>query len=109
MAEEEAGILSEIFSNPLNLILVGIITFLLYKIFKKSTEEPAPVAVRPSLPKLKKRDFTVEELLPYDGNGPEGRILVAVNGKVFDVTAGKQYYGPGKIKCPPRSVFYDGQ
>merc|ERR1712137_338043 len=31
----------------------------------------------------------------YNGTGPEGRVLVAVNGKIFDVTKGKRFYGPG--------------
>jgi predicted heme/steroid binding protein len=30
----------------------------------------------------------MEQLKQYNGTGPEGRVLVAVNGKVFDVTKG---------------------
>merc|ERR1712071_357070 len=37
----------------------------------------------------------MEQLKEYNGTGPEGRVLVAVNGKVFDVTKGKRFYGPG--------------
>lgn len=38
------GIIDEIIGSPLNLILVGIITFLIYKIFKKrQPTEAAPV------------------------------------------------------------------
>lgn len=51
--------------------------------------------LEPDLPKLR-RDFTVEELQPFDGNGEDGRVLVAVNGTVYDVTKGKRFYGPGK-------------
>lgn len=47
------------------------------------------------LPKLKK-DFTVQELKAFDGNQEDGRVLVAVNGNVYDVTKGKRFYGPGK-------------
>lgn len=37
------GIIDEIIGSPINLILVGIITFLIYKIFKKRTPtESAP-------------------------------------------------------------------
>ncbi|GIY82258.1 membrane-associated progesterone receptor component 2 [Caerostris extrusa] len=49
----------------------------------------------PQLPPLKKRDMTIEELKKFDGQNEEGRICVAVNGKVFDVTKGKRFYGPG--------------
>jgi len=46
---------------------------------------------------MKKRDFTISDLRKYDGiNNPEGRVLVAVLGKVYDVTKGKRFYGPGK-------------
>ncbi|XP_032869315.1 membrane-associated progesterone receptor component 2 [Amblyraja radiata] len=47
----------------------------------------------PALPKMKKRDFSLEQLREYDGlHNP--RLLLAVNGKVFDVTKGKKFYGP---------------
>jgi len=53
----------------------------------------------PVLPKMKKRDFTIQELREFDGTKGDGRILVAINGKVFDVTKGKHFYGPGKLVC----------
>ncbi|GAA6089350.1 membrane-associated progesterone receptor component 1 [Tachysurus ichikawai] len=97
MAEEESeqtspGVLEEIFTSPLNLSLLCLCLFLLYKIFRG--DKPAEVAeAEDPLPKLKKRDFTREELKQYDGvTNP--RILMAVNGKVFDVTRGKKFYGP---------------
>ncbi|CRL02334.1 CLUMA_CG015098, isoform A [Clunio marinus] len=88
------GIVQEIVSSPLNIALVAIITFLVYKIFI-SRQEPKPSPPRePELPKLR-RDFTASELKAYDGKQPDGRILVAVNGYVYDVTRGKRFYGPG--------------
>ncbi|CDQ64548.1 membrane-associated progesterone receptor component 1-like [Oncorhynchus nerka] len=86
------GILQEIFTSPLNLSLLGLCIFLLYKIFRG--DKPADMGeVEEPLPKLKKRDFTLTELQPYDGlQNP--RILMAVNFKVFDVTRGKKFYGP---------------
>ena len=47
------------------------------------------------MPRLKKRDMTLTDLRKYDGTGPEGRVLVAVLGKIYDVTKGKRFYGPG--------------
>lgn len=48
-----------------------------------------------ALPKMGRRDFTLEQLREYDGvQNP--RILMAVNMKVFDVTSGKKFYGRGK-------------
>ncbi|GAA50405.1 membrane-associated progesterone receptor component 2 [Clonorchis sinensis] len=53
---------------------------------------------RTRTPKLPMRDFTLEELQQFDGNGPDGRILLAVNGNVFDVTEnGQNFYGKGRI------------
>lgn len=47
------------------------------------------------LPKMRRRDFTLQQLGEYDGvQNP--RILMAVNTKVFDVTSGKKFYGRGK-------------
>lgn len=101
MAEAEAseltsgGIFQEIFTSPLNLTLLSLCLFLLYKIFR-GDKPPDLGEVEKPLPKLKKRDFTIADLKPYDGL-QDPRILMAVNGKVFDVTRGKKFYGPGNI------------
>ncbi|XP_054267754.1 membrane-associated progesterone receptor component 1-like [Macrosteles quadrilineatus] len=97
---ERGGLLSSVFyeiiSSPLNIGLVFVIAFLVYKIFKvrQGNDDNVTPAEKP-LPKMKKRDFTIEELRKYDGTGEDGRVLVAVNGKVFDATRGKRFYGPG--------------
>lgn len=89
------SIINEIIYNPLNFALVGVITLLIYKIIKGRIEVPhSHVAPEEPLPKLR-RDFTVQELRKYDGTQPDGRVLVGVNGSVYDVTRGKRFYGPG--------------
>lgn len=90
-----ASLVDEIIYSPVNLLLTTIIVVLIYKIWKSKysrviVEEAPP----PPLPKLRK-DMTVAELKQYDGTQPDGRVLVAVNGFVFDVTKGKRHYGPG--------------
>jgi len=99
-AEESGGIISEIInevvSSPINIALVLAIVFLIYKIVLGRREVDTPVVPQPPpIPKMKKKDMTLEELLKYDGTGPHGRVCVAINGKVFDVTRGKRFYGPG--------------
>ncbi|KAH8393086.1 hypothetical protein KR215_008498 [Drosophila sulfurigaster] len=94
-----AAAFREIFYSPMNLALLSIIVFLVYKIVRDRTEGPgardlSQQQAEPELPKLR-RDFTIKELRPYDGNQPDGRVLVAVNGNVYDVTKGKRFYGPG--------------
>ncbi|KAM4697012.1 membrane-associated progesterone receptor component 1 isoform 1-T2 [Rhinophrynus dorsalis] len=90
---EEAGILQEIFTSPLNICLLCLCLYLLYKILRgdkqQSTDEPR----EEQLPKMKRRDFTLAELQEFDGT-KNPRILMAINGKVFDVTRGKKFYGP---------------
>lgn len=88
------SVINEIIYSPLNLILVGVITILVYKIFRSQKQPAAGPPPEPELPRLR-RDFTVAELLQYDGKQADGRVLVAVNGSVYDVTKGKRFYGPG--------------
>ena len=40
-------------------------------------------------------EMTPQELLQYNGTDPSKPIYLAVKGRVFDVTAGKSFYGPG--------------
>ncbi|KAJ8679661.1 hypothetical protein QAD02_015448 [Eretmocerus hayati] len=89
-----ADFISEVIHSPVNLALVALIALLVYKIFRSKTQPDEPVQQYKELPKIR-RDFTVEELRPYDGTGPDGRILLAVNGNVYDVTKGARFYGPG--------------
>ena len=53
--------------------------------------------IEPPPPPVKKQDMTLQQLSVYDGltEECEGRICLAVNGKIFDVTKGKRFYGPG--------------
>lgn len=98
---EGGGLLHEIFTSPLNLLLLGLCIFLLYKIVRgdqpgsgdNDDDEPPP------LPRLKRRDFTPAELRRFDGV-QDPRILMAINGKVFDVTKGRKFYGPGTEAGP---------
>jgi len=65
--------------------------------FTISDSSSSSVPVDPPLPPMKRRDFTLEELKQFDGTGPDGRVLIGVLGKVYDVTKGKRFYGPGNF------------
>ncbi|TRY72979.1 hypothetical protein TCAL_15698, partial [Tigriopus californicus] len=118
MANSDSGWMSwftaELTGSPVNCILLVAIVYLLYKIFKSDEGLPGK-CIMASVLNLKyrfisqsadfhpieppssheKRDFTLKELKELgDGTSGEGRILVAVNGKVYDVTKGKRFYGP---------------
>ncbi|XP_061862400.1 membrane-associated progesterone receptor component 1 [Colius striatus] len=93
-AAEGGGLLLEIVGSPLNLSLLGLCLFLLYQIVRgERPAAPADEADPQPLPKMKRRDFTLAQLRPYNGV-QEPRILMAVNGKVFDVTRARKFYGP---------------
>uniref|UniRef100_A0A914V8D5 Cytochrome b5 heme-binding domain-containing protein n=1 Tax=Plectus sambesii TaxID=2011161 RepID=A0A914V8D5_9BILA len=79
-------------------IVTVVFCYFIYRVvlaprFKKRNEPPPP---EPELPPMKKQDMTVKQLLEYDGldGKNDGRILIACDGKIFDVTRGKRNYGP---------------
>ncbi|KAF8057743.1 ALG10 [Scenedesmus sp. PABB004] len=43
------------------------------------------------------RDVTPEELAAHDGSDPGRPMLISIRGVVFDVSSGKQFYGPDGI------------
>lgn len=89
--------ITELMSSPLNIALLLLCAFLLYKIISGQKKHEPASKKEPDLPKMKQQDMTLEQLREYDGKGPEGRILLAANGKIFDVTRGKRFYGPGNF------------
>ncbi|KAJ9536981.1 hypothetical protein OSB04_029714 [Centaurea solstitialis] len=40
-------------------------------------------------------ELTLDQLKQFDGTNPSNPIYVAVKGRIFDVTTGKSFYGPG--------------
>ncbi|GAV80073.1 Cyt-b5 domain-containing protein [Cephalotus follicularis] len=40
-------------------------------------------------------EFTARELIQYNGTDPSKPIYLSVKGRVFDVTTGNSFYGPG--------------
>ncbi|GLT29587.1 hypothetical protein SLA2020_237500 [Shorea laevis] len=40
-------------------------------------------------------EFAEQQLIQYNGTDPSQPIYVAIKGRVFDVTTGKSFYGPG--------------
>ncbi|XP_030544462.1 probable steroid-binding protein 3 [Rhodamnia argentea] len=40
-------------------------------------------------------EFKPSELIQFNGTDPSKPIYVAIKGRVFDVTTGKSFYGPG--------------
>ncbi|KAF3766757.1 hypothetical protein M406DRAFT_60917 [Cryphonectria parasitica EP155] len=78
------------FITPLNVLLLSLLGYTLYAFLK-----PTVTTVLPKEPPATVfRTFTPRTLLPY--NGENGNpIYFAVRGRVFDVTSGANFYGPG--------------
>jgi predicted heme/steroid binding protein len=59
------------------------------------------------------RDFTKQELAQHDGSKPDLPMLISIRGVVFDVSTGKQFYGPngecGKQLMAASSVVKQGE
>lgn len=82
------------------LLLTAVAVFFCYKIYQRKERQRQLEQHRrlhPQLPPMKKRDLTLEELRSFDGTGPDKRILLALNGKVFDVTRATHLYGKGLV------------
>ncbi|XP_044285616.1 membrane-associated progesterone receptor component 2 [Varanus komodoensis] len=82
----------------LSLTALLIAAFLAYQLYKRWGKRSGAGGATlqsqaDSLPRMKRRDFTLEQLREYDGERMP-HILLAVNGKVFDVTKGSKFYGP---------------
>lgn len=75
--------------TPLNVILLLLLGYTLW-----ATLKPSPPPLLPKEPPATVfRTFTPRTLLPFDGK--DGRpIYFAVRGRVFDVSTGRNFYGP---------------
>ncbi|KQK76636.1 membrane-associated progesterone receptor component 2 [Amazona aestiva] len=82
----------------LALVLLALVLLAAYRLYLRWGTRSGPGgAAREGqaavLPRMKRRDFSLEQLREFNG-ARNPRILLAVNGKVFDVTKGSKFYGP---------------
>ena len=77
-------------ATPINFVLLSFLAYLVYRMTRPSPASTAPQAP----PAVVFKTFTPPTLKNYNGtNGYP--IYFAVRGRVFDVTPGAQFYGPG--------------
>ena len=79
-------------ATPINLILLSLFLVIAYMRLRPSTPL-ASALPKPPTPTVFKI-FTPPTLLPYNGTDRQ-EVYLAVRGRVFDVTPGRNFYGPG--------------
>lgn len=94
------------FATPVNLTLTLVLLYLVYTFTprvspaqqsQKLPTTPTQYSWRPAQhpPSLLWLTLTLDELSAYNGI-VHPRILFALRGKLYDVTSGKSFYGPGQ-------------
>ncbi|GAA6040047.1 hypothetical protein JCM8097_004754 [Rhodosporidiobolus ruineniae] len=97
--------------SPLNLSLTLLLLSLLLSLVPSTPYAPSPSdlpssphaaynwrpAVHPARESQKWGRWTPQELRAFDGTGEggKGKVLIAVRRKVYDVSSGRNFYGPG--------------
>ena len=76
--------------TPINLILFTLFAFIVYLRLKPGPPQTLPRAPPPTV----FRTFTPPTLFPYNGLN-DMPVYLAVRGRIFDVTSGRNFYGPG--------------
>ncbi|KAG9089957.1 hypothetical protein FRC07_012220, partial [Ceratobasidium sp. 392] len=91
--------------HPVNVVLLGIITYQLSSLFRSSSSSKVQTSIPTSHnesynwkpakhpPCTVWKKYTPQTLEPFSGRDG-GQILLAIDGKVFDVTNGRNFYGP---------------
>ncbi|KAK4153484.1 cytochrome b5-like heme/steroid binding domain-containing protein [Chaetomidium leptoderma] len=77
--------------TPLNGLLLSLLLYTTYTFLLRPS--PAPQIPKEE-PAVVFRTFTPHTLLPYNGE-KDMPVYLAVRGRVFDVTRGRNFYGPG--------------
>jgi membrane-associated progesterone receptor component len=85
------GYVLPLVSSPTNIILFIILLYVAYvRLRPKTTTPPSVISDEP----LVFTYYNPVELSEYDGVKNK-RILMGIRGRVYDVTAGSNFYGPG--------------
>eukprot|EP00124_Ichthyophonus_hoferi_P004686 Ihof_evm1s548 gene=Ihof_evmTU1s548 len=79
--------------TPVNIVLTVIIIYLLKKVLTPPVDYSKTIILDAPQEKVEPKAFTLEELKKFNGV-EDPKIYLGVSGKVYDVTAKKNFYGP---------------
>lgn len=83
------------------ILLVSMCVFAYWYWRRRQAVTPAELHRPPSAPRLppmRKQDMSIEQLRNFNGSETAGgRILVACDGKIFDVSRARHLYGQGEF------------
>lgn len=86
-----AGMVLPFITSPTNIVLFTILCYLAYiRLRPRKLQQPSVISDEPILFTY----YTPIELSEFDGRKNK-RILMGIRGRVYDVTAGSHFYGPG--------------
>lgn len=86
--------------TPLNLtLLIALLTLTYYRLLRPYNAQSQTLGFAKDQPVVF-QTFTPRTLLKFNGRpnppyNPDGKVYLAVKGKVHDVTSGRNFYGPG--------------
>jgi len=89
--EKLKGIVLPLVSSPTNIVLFMILLYVAYlRLRPRKVTPPSVISDEPIVFTY----YTPIELAEFDGKKNK-RILMGIRGRVYDVTAGAHFYGPG--------------
>ncbi|OBZ84128.1 Damage response protein 1 [Choanephora cucurbitarum] len=84
-------LMKQLKENPVNWALLAIFAYVV-RSYATSSKPVIQAAKHPEVMVFK--NYTPLDLVPFDGHDQQKPILMAVNGSVYDVTRGRNFYGP---------------
>ncbi|KAI8380853.1 hypothetical protein BD560DRAFT_365461 [Blakeslea trispora] len=84
-------LMKQLKENPVNWALLAVLAY----IVRSYTTPNKPVVESAKHPEVMVfKNYTPFDLLPFDGHDNKKPILMGINGSVYDVTRGRNFYGP---------------